>query len=290
MRPAKVTDDLKIRALAPDLESGGAALFTDVVTVPAGRDVMYCTYTNFISKEKVYIHDSKAVQTKYGHHATLQYSLTPQTPGTHECPANGLEQQQSRILGGMGEGQNVEYPPSVVSEVPAGAQLMINHHWINTSDSAIEAQAELITVPPPAGVTKLVVARSFNVLAGQFQIAPHATGQASATCTFDRDVQLISALGHMHEWGVHIKSERMGAEPDVLFDYDFDPTMAIEPKVDYYTLEAPYSFKKGESVRVTCQWNNTTDATLMYPGEMCVLSGWQIGSERDTICYDGQWM
>lgn len=290
MRPARVLPGLAAHVLAPSLANNGMALFTDIVTVPAGNDVMFCTYTNFVAKEKFYLHDTKAVQSQFGHHAILQYSLTPQPPGTHECPAGSLEQQQSQIIGGMGEGQNVDYPPNVVSEIPAGAQLMINHHWINTSDSAAEAQAEMVTIPPPAGTTDLVIARSFVVQSTAFDIAPHDSGKQSVACALDHDVQLISALGHMHEWGTHVSAERIGAEPDVLFDYDFEPIMAIHPKVNYYTLDAPYRFKAGESVRVSCQWNNTTQNELKFPGEMCVLAAWQIGAEHDTICSDGTWL
>jgi hypothetical protein len=58
----------------------------------------------------------------------------------------------------------------------------------------------------------------------------------------------------------------------VIFDYDFDPIMAIHPKVDYYTLESPYRFKAGDSVRLACQWDNTTEAALKFPHEMCVFS------------------
>ena len=144
MRPQRVLPGLIARVLAPDLANKGVALFTDIVTVQPGSDIMFCTYTSFIAKENLYLHDTKGAQSRFGHHAILQYTLAPQPVGTHECPAGGLEQQQNQILGGLGEGQNVSYPANVVSEIPAGAQLMINHHWINTSDEAVEAQAEIM--------------------------------------------------------------------------------------------------------------------------------------------------
>lgn len=290
MRPARMLPDLEQHVLVPNLSSGGTALFTDIVTVPAGNDMMFCTYTSFIAKEKFYLHDTKAVQSRFGHHAILQYSLNPQPPGTHECPAGSLEQQQSQILGGMGEGQNVDYPANVVSEIPAGAQLMINHHWINTSDVEAEAQAEIVTVPPPKGAADLVIARAFIVQSTAFDVVPHAPGEESVACALDHDVRLISALGHMHEWGTHVKAERMGADPDVLFDYDFEPIMAIHPKVNYYTLDAPYRLRSGDSLALSCRWNNTTPNELKFPGEMCVLSAWQIGAEHDSMCFDGKWV
>lgn len=218
-----------------------------------------------------------------------QSPRTHQLAQPHECPAGSLEQQQSQIIGGMGEGANIQYPANVVSEIPAGAQLMINHHWVNVSESDAEVQAEIVTVPPAKGMTDLVIARTLVVQSTMFNVGPNETGKASAECKLDRDVQLISALGHMHEWGTHVKGERLGAEPDVLFDYDFSPTEAIHPKVNYYPLEQPYRLKSGDSLRVSCQWNNTTQQPLMFPGEMCVISAWQIGAPKDTLCFDGHW-
>lgn len=290
MRPKRLLAELEARALAPNISNGGTALFTDVVTVGAGEDLMFCTYTNFVAQEKLYLHDTKAVQSRFGHHAILQYTLTPQPPGTHECAAGSLEQQQSQIIGGMGEGQNVEYPPNVVSEIPAGAQLMINHHWINTSDVDVEAQAEIVTVPPPAGASDLVIARAFIVQSTSFDLAPHGAGRASVACPIDRDVKLISALGHMHEWGTHIRAERLGSKPDVVFDYDFAPILAIHPKVNYYTLDAPYPLSAGDSMSLACQWSNTTQGSLKFPGEMCVFFAWQVGAAHDSMCFDGTWV
>jgi hypothetical protein len=290
MRPERILPELEAHVLAPDVSNGGAALFTDIVTVPTGSDMMFCTYVDFIAKEKLYLHDTKAVQSRFGHHAILQYAVSPQPPGTHECPAGSLEQQQSQIIGGMGEGANIQYPPNVVSEIPAGAQLMINHHWVNVSESDAEVQAEIVTVPPDKSMLdKLVIARTMVVQSTMFKVGPGETGKASAECQFDSDAQLISALGHMHEWGKHVKGERVGSQPDVLFDYDFDPIEAIHPRVNYYKLEEPYRIKAGDSLRVSCEWDNTTKKPLTFPGEMCVISTWQIGADKDRLCFDGKW-
>jgi hypothetical protein len=290
MRPERILPNLEQHLLAPNLDNGGKALFTDIVKVPAGSDMMFCTYVGEPAKEKYYLHDTKAVQSKYGHHAILQYSLNPQPPGTtHECPAGGLEQQQQQIIGGMGEGANIQYPDNVVSEIPAGAQLMINHHWVNVSESEAEAQAEIVTVPPDPNMKDLVVARTLVVQSTKFSVAPKESGSTSVECKLDHDVQLISSLGHMHEWGTHVKAERGGTEPDVLFDYAYSPLEAIHPKVNYYELDDPYRIKAGDSLKITCQWDNTTAQPLTFPGEMCAIATWQVGATSDALCFDGVW-
>jgi hypothetical protein len=290
MLPERMLPEIEKALLVPDTDRHGAALFTDIQTVKAGSDVMFCTYTSFIAKDTLYLHDTKGIQSRFGHHVIMQYTTSPQPTGTHECAANSLEAQQSQIIGGAGEGSNITYPDNVVSEIPAGAQLIINHHWINTSEEPVDVQAEMVTVPPSAAAGDLTVARSFIIQTTTFNVAPHGSAEAAADCKLDHDVQLISALGHEHEWGTHVRGERMGDDPSVIFDHDFDPELSLHPKVMYYTLDKPYRFKAGDSVRMACKWNNTTDAPLKFPGEMCVMAAWQIGAEHDSMCFDGTWV
>src|SRR5207249_927270 len=81
-------------------------------------------------------------------------------------------------------------PPSVVSEIPAGAQLIINHHWINVSDKPIKAQVEIITVPPAAD-GKLIIARSLTVLNTTFELAAGKTAEAMAECTLANGARVL---------------------------------------------------------------------------------------------------
>jgi hypothetical protein len=292
MRPARVLPDLKAKLLVPDVSNHGMALFTDIMTVPAGGDITFCTYTSVVTTEVMHLHETRGVQSQFGHHAIMEYTTSPQSTGTNPCPPDSLEAQQNQIIGGSGnEGTGaITLPPNVVSEIPAGAQLMINHHWVNSSDAAIEVQAEMITIPPPAGQTDLVIARAFVVQPNDFNLEPHQPGQASVDCPLDHDVALLSVQGHEHEWGTHVKGERVGPAPDVIFDHDYDPSMVAHPQIKYFPLDSPYRFKAGDTVRMSCQWNNTSDKTLAFPDEMCVFFGWQIGADSDSMCFSGVWL
>lgn len=41
---------------------------------------------------------------------------------------------------------------------------------------------------------------------------------------------------------------------------------------------------------MSCRWDNTSDSALIFPREMCVLFGWQIGADADTTCVNGTWL
>lgn len=291
MRPERLLDSMKQKLLVPDLNKHGVAMFTDVVTIEPGEDVTFCTYTGVMTDKLTYIHDTAGSQTRYGHHAIMQYTTSPNEKGTRKCDQESLEAQQGQILGGTGgEGTGgVVLPSNVVSEVPAGAQFIINHHWINTGDKAIEVQAEMITVPPDSE-DDLVVARALTVVGTGFEIPAMQTAEHSVTCMLDRDVAMISMLGHEHSWGTHVKAERMGDDVDVLFDHDYDEAMISHPDNRYFPVTDPYRIRKGDGIRMTCNWNNTTDHALTFPREMCVMFSWQIGADKDSTCINGTWM
>lgn len=292
MRPPEMLDELKSKLIVPDLSRGGRAFFTDIVTVEAGADVTFCTYLDYVTEDVLYLHDTLGSQTGSGHHAIMQYLDTPQEPGTRACPDDAdLDAQLGQILGGTGgEGNGaIVLPANVVSEVPAGAQLVINHHWINTSDEAMQAQAEMITVPPESE-DDLIIARAMTVVMTDFEIPAGETGKASVDCAFESDVRMLSMIGHQHQWGTHVRAERMGENPEMIFDHDYTPEMISQPITTDFSIDEPFVFAEGDTVRMTCDWHNTSDSMIVFPREMCVLFGWQIGAEQDSICYNGSWL
>jgi len=292
MRPAEMLDALKAHLLVPDVSSGGRAMFTDIVSIEAGQDITFCTYLDYVTDDVLYVHDTLGSQTAHGHHAILQYLTVPQEPGTRACPDDSdLDAQLGQILGGTGgEGNGaIVLPANVVSEVPAGAQLVINHHWINTGEEAIDAQAEMITVPPESD-EDLIIARAMVVAATDFDIAPGAQGEASTECTFPSETQLLSMIGHQHQWGSHVRAERLGEDAEMIFDHDYTPEMISQPITTDFSLDAPFRFGAGETVRMSCNWDNTSEEALTFPREMCILFGWQIGADEDTRCINGTWL
>lgn len=291
MLPDELHEELEAKLLVPRAEEGGQAFFTDIITIQPGDDITLCTYLD-VTDDVTHLHRTLGRQTKYGHHAILQYLETPQEPGTRECPeVDDLDNQAGAILGGTGGGRNIEdpLPANVVTEIPAGAQFVLNHHWINTGSEPAVVQAQMITVPPPPG-EELVIARAFTAVFTDFEVAPGSIGDASGECEIMRDTQLVMMVGHEHEWGSHVRAEHMGDTERVIFDHEWEPEMVSQPELFSYPMDAPLTFSAGDRVRMTCQWNNTTDQPLTFPTEMCVLFGWQIGADADETCYNGTWL
>jgi hypothetical protein len=179
-----------------------------------------------------------------------------------------------------------------VSEIPAGTQFVLSHHWINTGEETVEAQAELVTEPARGKVEDLVIVRSLAFVVSKFNIAPGQTGEATGDCAFDQDMDLLYVLGHEHEWGTHISAELMpqAGTARMIFDHDYSPDLVAHPMISTYPLDAPLHIGAGDSLRLSCQWFNDTSSPLTWPLEMCVAFGWKIGGARDAACFNGQWV
>jgi hypothetical protein len=107
------------------------------------------------------------------------------------------------------------------------------------------------------------------------------------TCTVSQDLQLALLLGHMHEHGVHYTLETIdaaGAVIDTVYSEDWMPSYSSHPPILKFTMEAPLTFKAGTRFRQTCEWNNDTDKTLIFPTEMCVGFGYYFPGENRLQC------
>lgn len=286
--------DLLPDRIVPELKPispphGGRALFTEIVHLEPGDDVTYCTFIDDTTDAVTYIHDTLGTQSRYGHHVVLFYAPEPEQPGTRAC---GSMEKYRQILGGSG-GETADengLPGNVVSEIPAGVQLVLNHHWINYGEEPMDVQAMLITVPPDS-LDDLVIARSMVVLGLGWELLPGVHTEHTVECEFPQDVPAVAVLGHEHELGTWVKAERQTPDGrvDVLFDHAFLPEYANNPERFYYPLDAPLMFHAGDKLRFTCQWMNDTAERIKFPREMCVLFANTL-TDTDMTCANGNWV
>lgn len=286
--PAELVPDLPLVAPESDLD---VPVFSDIVDVAPGEDVTYCTFTDVVLGEATIFRQSFGAQSPQGHHSILQYTTTPLEPGTHPC--GDADMGSTFLLGGTG-GKGVAdeqtYPPNFGVEVPAGAQLVINHHWLNTSDAAVRGQAMMLARELPRG-GDTVLAGNMILFASGWEIPARGEKSHSVSCTYQEDVDYVNALGHMHEYGTHvsIEIERAAGGTEAVIDADWTADMATGASGQIiYSLDDPLRIKKGDTVHLTCDWANDTDEALGFPREMCLFFGNTIG--QNYFCFNDTWM
>jgi hypothetical protein len=285
--PSEVVADLPLIAPKSDLD---LPVFSGIVDVNPGEDVTFCTFTDVVVDETTIFGESFGAQSPMGHHGILQYTTTPQEPHTGSC---GDAMDGQMLLGGTG-GKAVAQSPTLPTnygvEVPAGAQLVINHHWINTSDEPVRGQTMMLARRLASG-GDTIKAGNLPMLGIGWQIPAQGELEYSTECKYQEDVSYVLALGHMHEWGQHVKIEveRGDGSTESLIDENWSADSATTAGGGtIFSLDDPYLVKKGDTVRLTCNWANTSNAAVAFPREMCVFFGYTI--DANYFCANGTWM
>lgn len=283
--PKAVVPDLPLVAPTSDLD---IPMFSDIVDVNPGDDVTFCTFTNVILDKDTIFGESYGAESPFGHHAILQYTTTPQEPHTGTCG----QMDGQMLLGGSG-GKNVADKPTLPTNfgvtVPAGAQLVINHHWINTSEKSVKGQTMMLARRLPDG-GNTVLAGNFPMLGLGWEIPAHDQYSFSTECKYTEDVSYVLALGHMHEFGQHVNIdiERTDGTTDSLIDEAWNADSGTTAGGKIYTLDDPYVIHKGDSVKLTCNWENGTTDPIAFPREMCIFFGYTVGT--NAYCINGAWL
>jgi hypothetical protein len=223
-----------------------------------------------------------SVSTRFGsdfdnlqvlHHWLAFGQTLGQAPGTVEPNVLGttLFTDAELIAGWAVGGCTTTYPEDVGVRLPDVGVIMVQwHHYNSTGRTAQDGSAAQIctvpagTRPNTAGITFLGT-EIISVPGG-------GMGQGVGTCFNDSGapITIIGFSPHMHEIGIHMKSEvtRAAGGTEVVFDMPF--------QFDYqtnYTMNPPVVMQPGDAITSTCTWRNDSPAAVGFgqstKQEMC---------------------
>jgi hypothetical protein len=258
--------------------------------IPPGTDEILCTYLDYDNAKDLDITAYMGFSTPVGAHHEILYSVANhRAADTHVC--DDTDMLNARYLGGGGaESPAVPLPAGVVMRMSAHTQVMIQHHWINATDSPIDGQVAFnITVEPSNPSNN--PAQLFTNVTEQIKLAPGA-GTAHAQCTIGQDLSFFMIGGHAHELGTHVSmalTPASGATATTIYDTDWNASYQFNPPRNYFPVATPYVLHAGDQLSVDCTYNNTTGAEVDFPREMCVGWGYFFPSDNEIDCIDGQW-
>src|SRR5207244_2997884 len=108
-----------------------------------GESYEYCTWTDKILESDIYLRGAQGFQSKTGHHVILFYTMNPEPAGsTRVCTDEDMGKFRFAV-GTGGEGVTNVLPQDLALYIPKGAQLVMNHHYLNASDKVMEAQSAI---------------------------------------------------------------------------------------------------------------------------------------------------
>lgn len=284
---------------APDPSKGFQIVLPIVNDIKAGQSYEYCSWTNMIAPEDLWVKSSDGYQTDSGHHVVIFYTQNPVPGGTTRIckdsdmaslrfatPVSGAE-----VNKGSAHVDESSLPGDLAILVPKGSQIVVNHHYLNATTKDLAQAQSAINVYYADPNTKITRSSPLAFVDTGMNIPP-GPNAVDINCTVNQDFSTWYLLPHMHNWGQHITVDHTsGSNTERLFDLDWDPSYAFHAPTKSWDPSTPYMLKKGDTVHVHCDYNNTTSQALTFGAEMCVLFGEVVDPTMvgSLACDSGSW-
>jgi hypothetical protein len=211
------------------------------------------------------------------HHWLAFEQNTPDPAGTVRPNVTGTTLgTEAGLIGGWAVGGcNVEFPEQMGLELPSSGKIMIQWHHYNSTGAPQPdgTKVQFCTVPasakPNIGGLTWLGTENFNGLLGM----PQGENEFTGTCINDSTgpITIVAFLPHMHEIGIHMKSElqRAGTSTwETVFDQPFDFNWQVHYNMDPHIVMQP-----NDVIRSTCTFFNDTGANVAFgqstKAEMC---------------------
>jgi hypothetical protein len=288
----KASDRLSDLKLEPPTANGFQVVLPIVRGLLPGSSNEICTWTERILDADLDVKAARGFQTKSGHHVVVYYSTVKQPPGTQR-PCTDEDMASFRfVIGAGGEGTNQTnvLPGNLATHIPKGAQIVMNHHYLNASADMIDAQSAVNVelADPKAPLTQ---SSALAFVDTSLRIPPGSSGM-DVKCKLKADMNLWRITPHMHQWGSHIRVDHTsGATSTRLFDLQWDPDYTFHPPQDIRDPAKAYALKTGDEINVHCDFGNTTGKDLTFGLEMCVLFAETVDTKKlgNLACDQGSW-
>jgi hypothetical protein len=256
----------------------GWTLHTAEVAIPPGQERFVCY--GVVATEDMKVSRFSFSQTPGVHHFIFSASPTPSKEGLFEC--NVFELAGASLFAAATASVELESPSGSARLVSKGTQLVLQAHFLNTSDKPMQSAIEVRMArshdanPEPVGILGF---GSANI-----DLPPGKTTTVESICTVDEDTRFFAVVPHMHYLGRKLELDFGPDESSLETIYARDPFSFDDQRVDSFVQTA----KAGTVARVRCTYDNETDHTVHYGAsstdEMCVLSAYVVGQDGGKLC------
>ncbi|HXU68473.1 MAG TPA: hypothetical protein VN947_04050 [Polyangia bacterium] len=255
-------------------------------------DTEVCTWTDLIVDHDIDVRSIESYQTVGGHHIIMFSTQKQQPPGTSRICTDD-DMSTFRFGAGAGaEGMGIKdtAPGNLVFRIPAGSQIVLNHHYINATPNMIDAQSAMnIWLADPG--TSYTSVGSMAILDTSMQVAPGASS-LDINCTVQQTVNVWSMFPHMHQYGTRgvIQLTHAGVT-QTMQDVQWTPSYTFHPPSVTVDPSQAFAVDQGDNLHMHCEWDNTTQTTMTFGLEMCVAFLQFVNSDNldNMQCDHGQW-
>ena len=258
-------------------------MFEMDLRVPAGAELHRCIYAQFPSDRGVIA--VPRVESHYtpGSHHLLAYrseltAIPEDRGGLLDCYESGATaNQRGSYYEAQQPDEDRELPEGVAHKFEPGEVLILEAHYINSTEHDLDAHVEMITHTMNVDDVK---EEAGTIYFNNFRINVPARGSAHTemSCTLPQDINLASLWSHMHARGVKFVAETDDAEAAEKLGTLYEELDWAEPKPRVYPSDPPVTLHAGTSITFGCDFQNDTDRPFRFgisaeTGEMCILHG-----------------
>lgn len=275
--------------IVPALPAGSVAYEFPELTIPAGSDVQHCLFLEKTT-EDMYVKAFRSYQGKSGHHILLLAAVVTDDPGTVRDCSSAEDMVRFRPVVSSERFGYDQFPEGMAVKVRAGTQLVVQQHYVNTTEHEIRVKDVAHMTPvPESEVETLVGFMGLSDITFEMPASPDVQTM-TFDCQIPFDAKLLVMGPHMHDLGVTFRTEMGPAAGPLETKIDI-PVWSAEyrdkPPLLKYTKDNAPDLKAGDIVRTTCGFKNTRDDSLTFPEEMCATFGYYfpaVDGQEEIIC------
>lgn len=264
-----------------------------VENITPGADLEMCEWVAPTATEDQDVIDVSGLQSATGHHAVL-FATTEtnfKVGESHVCTI--ADMISVSFLGAVTTSgtQITKLPDGLYFRLRKGQALMMNTHWLNTTDKTVEGQAVVDIKFTPADASH-TIADIFANNGDTFMIPPGAPTSYDVSCTFPQDMNFAMIADHMHTAGMSAYTEVLhtdGTSTMLRQDPTWSSDEQFNPIYSMFSLAQPFVVHTGETVHTHCEWQNPGQSTIEFPDEMCTGQAFYFPGMGLNACDDGQW-
>jgi hypothetical protein len=242
--------------------------------VKAHTDTLTCWVPDWVPDRDYLVTRFDGLQGQWGHHLVALRTDGGYKPGSKwDCTDLAQMTNLSPLV--LPELANQPLlPPGFAVRLPKGTKIVMQSHYLNNTDQDMEVRdvGAFQFAPVEAKPTEV----SYLIINdGLIKLPMGETTTRTSTCTLPSDVSVLSAMGHMHEWGkaIHVDLARAGTTtaPERVYDVPkWQASYRDLAPINNFGVAKSLGLKAGDKLSLSCSWLNDSDHVLKFPHEMCV--------------------
>jgi len=192
------------------------------------------------------------------HHVHIYRSDTPDPDGVHDCWAGLDWTRWHLVLGVQTQEMDWRLPDQLTIPFDAHQQLLVQVHWLNTSNDPIDREIHLQF--HQAEFSRAHVGTVFGVNK-QTAMAPHSSKVLKQWCPVPQGANILAMMGHYHGLGTkYVVDARKQGEASGTTIYN----ALDEQTFQFKTYSPAFAVPDGTGLEFECDFNNTRDIPISW--------------------------